>query len=140
MTIIYSRADGPKGNASGVFIAGYLIQALIVVRDPNYPAPVWQGFLCVIAVTLICVLVNIWGERQLPGMQNATMCLYITAFLATVVVLWDLGPRIDAKTALLDFTDEGGWSTIGLALMVSQSDRLYQSRRAIGSAVSRDVR
>lgn len=103
-----------------MFIAGYLIQSLVIVRDPEYPAPVWQGFLMVIAVVIICIVMNIWAEHLLPAIQNATMVLHVAGFIATVSVFWALGPKVDARTALLDFTDEGGWSTMGLALMIGQ--------------------
>ncbi|KAK4550236.1 hypothetical protein LTR36_003203 [Oleoguttula mirabilis] len=108
------------GNASGMFLAGYMVQSLAVLRNPSYAAPVWQGFLLVIAVVLISTVFNIWAERLLPALQNLTMCLHVAAFIATVSVFWALGPRIDARTALLDFTDDGGWTSMGLALMVGQ--------------------
>lgn len=108
------------GNASGFFLAGYMAQFLVILHSPSYTAPVWEGFLLVIAVVLLCTAVNIWGERFLPVMQNVAMGLHAAAFAATGGLFWALGPRIGARTAVVEFTNQGGWGSMGLALMVGQ--------------------
>jgi len=113
------------GNASGAFLVGTLIQGLLVIKDPNYAAPAWQGFLLVIPGVIFCLAVNIWATQYLPTMQNITMFIHIFGFVAIVVVLWVLGPHVDANTALLTFTNEGGWQTTGLALMVGQISSVF---------------
>ncbi|KAK4981589.1 hypothetical protein LTR66_009861 [Elasticomyces elasticus] len=48
------------------------------------------------------------------------MALHVIGFCAIMVVLWVLAPHVPASTALLEFTNAGGWSSTGLALMVGQ--------------------
>jgi len=58
-------------------------------------------------------------------MQNMFMPVYVVVFIATVAVMWALCPHVDASTALLEFTNEGGWSSTGLALMVGQISAIF---------------
>lgn len=58
-------------------------------------------------------------------MQNAFMPVYVASFIATIAVMWALCPHVDAHTALMDFKDEGGWSSMGLALMVGQISAIF---------------
>ena len=114
-----------SGNASGMFIQGLLIQSLIGIRNPDYAAPAWQGWLLVVASTGVCCFVNIFAEKILPQLQYAAMVFHVGGFIATVAVLWALAPHVDARTALLTFDNQGGWSTTGLALMVGQLSTVF---------------
>jgi len=113
------------GNASGLFLCGSVVQSLIAIKNPDYTEPAWQCWLLVVAMTAICVFFNIWGEPILPHMQNAFMPVYIIAFIATIAVMWALVPHVDARTALIEITNEGGWSSNGLALMVAQISAIF---------------
>lgn len=107
-------------NASGIVLQGVMIQSLIVMRNDNYAAPAWQGWLLVVAVAAVCVFCNIYLEKILPQINNAAMYVHVGGFIATIAVLWALAPHVSAKEALLTFENEGGWSSTGLALMVGQ--------------------
>ena len=113
------------GNASGLYLCAILIQSLIGIKDTSYGFAAWQGWLLVIAVTGICVGFNIWGEPILPHLENAFMPVYVAAFIATIAVMWALCPHVDAHTALMEVTNEGGWSSIGLSLMVGQISAIF---------------
>ncbi|KAK3069571.1 hypothetical protein LTR53_011981 [Teratosphaeriaceae sp. CCFEE 6253] len=113
------------GNASGLFLCANIIQSLMAIKNPSYAEPAWQGWLLVIAVTLICVVFNIWAEPILPHMQNLFMPIYVAAFIATIAVMWALCPHVDAHTALVEVTNSGGWSSNGLALMVGQISAIF---------------
>ncbi|KAK4997767.1 hypothetical protein LTR28_013877, partial [Elasticomyces elasticus] len=108
------------GNASGGFMAGILIQALIALENSDYSWANWQGTLLVFPVMIICAACNIYFAHALPIMQNVIMALHVIGFCAIIVVLWVLAPHVPASTALLEFTNAGGWSSTGLALMVGQ--------------------
>ncbi len=120
-----SALSWQAGNASGLFLCAKLIQALIAIGNPAYAAPAWQGWLLVVAVTLICVFFNIFAEPLLPHMQNLLLPVYVGAFIATVAVMCALCPHVDAYTALIEITNEGGWSSSGLALMVGQISAIF---------------
>ncbi|TKA83850.1 hypothetical protein B0A55_00119 [Friedmanniomyces simplex] len=120
-----SALSWQAGNASGLFLCANLIQSLIAIKSPAYAEPAWQGWLLVVAVTLICVLFNIFGEPMLPHMQNLFLPVYVATFVATIAVMWALCPHVDAYTALVEVTNEGGWSSTGLALMVGQISAIF---------------
>jgi choline transport protein len=46
------------------------------------------------------------------------LILHILGFFAIVITLWVMAPRADGHTALLDFTNYGGWSSDGLSAMI----------------------
>ncbi|KAK4990846.1 hypothetical protein LTR50_002213 [Elasticomyces elasticus] len=96
------------GNASGGFMAGILIQALIALKNPDYSWANWQGTLLVFPVMIICAACNIYFAHALPIMQNVIVALHVIGFCAIIVVLWVLAPHVPASTALLEFTNAGG--------------------------------
>lgn len=53
-------------------------------------------------------------------MQSVLIVLHIFGFLGLVITLWVSGPRISAYDALLNFENEGGWASMGVAVMVGQ--------------------
>lgn len=108
------------GNASGFFLAGTIIQSLAMINYPEYDAPNWQSTMCVLAVVVISGIFNIWLSNFFPLLNNISMVLHVTGFVAVVVVLWVLAPHAPAHEVLLNFTNEGGWSSIGLSLMIGQ--------------------
>ena len=47
-------------------------------------------------------------------MQKIFMPVYVAVCLVTIGVMAAMCPHVDAKTALLTFDNEGGWSSMGL--------------------------
>jgi hypothetical protein len=97
-----------------------MIQTLVSVGDPSYTLPAWQTWLLTLGVAILCCASNLFFEKWFARLQYVAMFLHVAGLLATVAVLWSLGPRISAKEALLDFSNLGGWSSTGLAVMVGQ--------------------
>ena len=113
------------GNASGSFLTGTIIQALLGVNNPNYVPHDWQGTLFVFAMVLVVFCFNVWGARLWPQIQNGLMILHVLGFLVVIIVLWVMAPHQSAKAVFTDFTNEGGWPSIGLSLMVGQITGIY---------------
>lgn len=61
----------------------------------------------------------------MPLLQNLMLIVHIFGFLTIIVVLWCLSPRNTAATVFTHFTNDGGWSTMGLSLMVGQISAIY---------------
>jgi choline transport protein len=120
-----STLSWQAGTASGPFLVGTLIQSSAVVMYPDYSPTNWQGTLMVIAVTILVWVLNIWGAKVMPVFQNIMLVVHIFGFLAIIVVLWVLSPRATAEVTFTQFTNSGGWSTTGLALMVGQLSAIY---------------
>lgn len=49
----------------------------------------------------------------------------MTLFLVTMVILWVKSPHVSAEAVFTQFTNEGGWSTMGLSLMVGQITAIF---------------
>ncbi|PVH94290.1 amino acid permease 2 [Periconia macrospinosa] len=120
-----STLSWQAGTASGPFLVGTLIQACAIVIYPSYEPTNWQGTLMVIAVTFVVGWLNIWGARIMPIFQNIMLVVHVFGFLAIIIVLWVLSPRASTKTTFTEFKNDGGWSNMGLALMVGQISAVY---------------
>lgn len=92
---------------------------------PDYAPTNWQGTLMVIAVTIVVWVLNVWGAKLMPLFQNIMLVIHVFGFLAVIIVLWVLSPRASAKVTFTQFSNGGGWNSIGLALMVGQLSAIY---------------
>ena len=115
-----STLSWQAGNASGSFLTGTIIQGLITVNNPNYVATNWQGTLFVFAMVSIVFVSNVWGARAVPGTQPFMLVLHVGGLLAIIITLLVKAEKTPAKVVFTEFTNEGGWSTMGLSLMVGQ--------------------
>ena len=113
------------GTASGPFLVGTLIQALIQVNDVNYVWENWHGTLLVIGITFLVFASNVWGARGMPMAQNLMLIVHVFGFISIIVVFWVLAPHNDSRTVFTSFTNSGGWGSMGLALMVGQISAIY---------------
>lgn len=120
-----STLSWQAGNASGSFLTGTIIQALLVVNYPDYEPKRWQGTLLVFAMVIVLCVVNIWASNIWAQIQNGLLILHIVVFLAVIITLWVLAPHQSAKAVFTEFTNSGGWPTMGLSLMVGQITALY---------------
>jgi amino acid transporter len=120
-----STLSWQAGNASGSFLTGTIIQALLTINYPDYVPKNWQGTLFVFAMVLILYIVNIWGAQIWPKIQNGLMVLHVLAFLVVIIVLWVMAPHQSAEAVFTGFTNSGGWPTMGLSLMVGQITAIY---------------
>ncbi|CAE7187628.1 Amino acid permease 2 [Pyrenophora teres f. teres] len=120
-----STLSWQAGTASGPFLVGTLIQSSVVIMYPDYSPTNWQGTLMVIAVTILVWALNIWGSKFMPLFQNVMLVVHVFGFLAIIIVFWVLSPRATAEVTFTHFTNEGNWSSTGLALMVGQVSAIY---------------
>ncbi|KAH7021801.1 amino acid permease 2 [Macrophomina phaseolina] len=120
-----STMSWQAGTASGPFLVGTLIQGCAIVAYPDYEPTNWQGTLMVIAVAIIVWVFNVYGAHAMPLLQNLMLIVHVLGFLTIIIVLWVLSPRNTAEAVFTHFTNDGGWSTMGLSLMVGQISAIY---------------
>ncbi|KAI8937661.1 hypothetical protein NX059_005363 [Plenodomus lindquistii] len=118
------------GNAADCFLTGTMAQALLVINDSGYEPVRWQGTLFVFAMVLVVYIMNIWGHDLWPRVQNSLMILHVLAFFAVISTLWCLAPHRSARAVFTEFSNDGGWSGIGLSVMIGQISAIYS---ALGS-------
>lgn len=115
------------GSASGSFLTGTIIQGLISIQNPNYTAENWQGTLFVFAMILIIYIFNVYASNLMPILNNLLMILHILSWAAIVIVLWTMAPHQSAKTVFMQWENLGGWSSMGLSVMIGQISAIYAS-------------
>jgi amino acid transporter len=122
-----SALSWQAGNASGSFLTGSMIQALIIINNPNYDPTNWQETLLIFANVVVLFSANVFGAKRLPLGQNLLLVLHCAGFLVVIIVLWVMAPHNSAHTVFTQFTNEGGWSSIGVSLMIGQITAIYSS-------------
>lgn len=112
-------AAGWQGSvASGTYLCGGLVQALIQLTVPSYAPTGWQGTLLSLAVMAACVFVAVFLNGLLPKIEIAILVLHVTAFVAILVTLASMGEHGDARSVFATFANDGMWPTQGLAVFV----------------------
>lgn len=104
--------------ASSSFIAGTQIQGLVVLNYPNYDPKPWHGTLLTVAVAGFSVLFNTFLARKLPLIEALVLIIHVFAFFGILVTLWVLSPAADAKAVFTEFSDGGGWGSLGGSTLV----------------------
>lgn len=113
------------GLASITFIAGTLIQGLIVLNVESYVFERWHGTLLVIAIVAFAVLFNTLLAKRLPMIEGMVLILHLAGFFGVLIPLWVLAPRNSAAAVFTQFENLGGWSTQGLSFMVGLLTSVY---------------
>ncbi|PLB48531.1 amino acid transporter [Aspergillus steynii IBT 23096] len=103
------------------FLAGTIIQGLIVLNNENYDFQRWHGTMLVIAITLFSILFNTFLAKKLPFVEVIILILHVCGLFAIMIPLWVLGPRRSAKQVFTEFNDGGEWGSNGVATLVGFS-------------------
>ncbi|KAJ5089554.1 hypothetical protein N7532_008238 [Penicillium argentinense] len=122
------------GSASGSFLTGTIIQGLISVRNPDYEPQNWQGTLFVFAMVLIIYMFNVYAAEAMPIMNNLLMILHVLSWAVILIVLWAMAPHQPPSAVFsTQWKNMGGWSTMGLSVMIGQISAIYGSLNQQGS-------
>ncbi|KAL8875393.1 MAG: hypothetical protein Q9205_003305 [Flavoplaca limonia] len=112
-------AIGWQGAIVGLsFVAGTIVQGLITLNNPSYEPQPWHGTLLVIAAVAIAIGVNVFLSKILPLAEIPILILHVVGLFAIIIPLLVMAPKNDARTALLEVTNGGGWSTTGTSFMI----------------------
>jgi amino acid transporter len=102
-----------------------MIQGLLILNDASYVPHRWHGTLLAIAISAIATFFNTYGAKHLPTLEGIILILHIFGFFAILIPLWVLAPRNTADVVFTQFTNGGGWSSIGLACLVGMISPIY---------------
>lgn len=100
------------------FLAGTIIQGLLVLNLPEYIPQRWHGTMLVIAISAFSIIFNTFLAKKLPLVEALLLLLHIIGIIAIIVPLVVLAPRSSAEVVFTKFNNGGGWSTAGVAVMV----------------------
>jgi choline transport protein len=119
--------------ASAAFLAGGMIQGLLVLNHPTYSFERWHGTLLFYAVIVCSLFVNTYLARLLPRIESVVLILHIIGFFCIIIPLTYLAPHHTAKEVFATFANEGGWSTTGLSFFIGLTTSMFafigESRR-----------
>ena len=79
----------------------------------------------VIACILIVGAINIFGSKLIPRLQNLIFALHIMAYICFIVPIWVNAPKASAKQVFTEFSNTGGWSSMGFAVLAGQLSGIY---------------
>ena len=113
------------GTCSGMFLLGVQVQGLIALTHESYTPQAWQGYLFVILMVSIGLALNTWAAKQLPLIEGIILVFHIFGWATVLIVLWILSPKNTAHEVFTSFQNEGGWSSIGLSMLVGQVTSIY---------------
>lgn len=103
------------------YLAGTIIQGLVVLNNPDYDFQRWHGTLLVIAITMFSIIFNTFLAKRLPFVEVLILILHVCGLFAIIIPLWVLGPRRSAKQVFTEFNNGGAWDSAGTATLVGFS-------------------
>ena len=107
--------------ASLAFLTGTAIQGAAVLGNSSYDPRPWQGTLIVWASLLCALLANMAGGKVLPRAETLTLVVHVLGFFGIMIPLAYMSEHKSAEEVFLQFSNEGGFATQGLAWFVGMS-------------------
>jgi choline transport protein len=99
---------------------------MILVNNEDYPFPNWQGTLLACAAMVVAYIGNVYGSRILPYWQIPVFIIHILAYFAFIIPIWVKAPAATHSQVWNDFSNNGGWSSVGLSIMIGQLSGIGQ--------------
>jgi choline transport protein len=90
---------------------------IIALFHPSYVIQTWHVTVGCIGLTALGVVAN-YAIHAFRLLESLILFISIAGFIAYVVVLLVLGPRVDVYDTFFDFQDTQGWGSKGLAALV----------------------
>ncbi|KAI7186116.1 amino acid transporter [Hortaea werneckii] len=104
--------------ATTAYGAGNVILQMGAISYPSYVPTKWHATLMTMGVTMLSVFFNTLGARHLPLFESLILILHIVGFLAVIITLGVLAPKAPAEQVFTEFSNFGGWTSIGGACVV----------------------
>lgn len=111
-----------------------MIQSLISNDNASYDWTNLRSTLIGFPVILIVYLLNVYAAHKMPLLQNMMLILYVFGFIVIMVTMLVLSPRIEFGDVFTQFSNTGGYSTMGLSLMVGQLTPIFAFLCTSGSS------
>lgn len=104
--------------AGTAYVAGTLVQGLLILNHPDYDYQRWHGTLLFYAVVAFSLFFNTYLGRLLPQIESMMLFFHILGFFGILIPLVYLAPHQSAKEVFTTFYNGGDWSTSGLSFFV----------------------
>jgi choline transport protein len=101
------------------YVAGTMIQGLLILNYPDYNFQNWHGTLLFYAVLFFSLFVNTYLGRLLPQIESLLLFFHILGFFAILIPIVYLAPAHQPASVVFGtFINNGEWSSIPLAIFV----------------------
>lgn len=104
----------------GVFLAGSMIQTIILINNENYGFDNWHGTLLAFLAIIVAYVGTIYGAKFLPSWQNAVFAIHVLAYFAWFIPVWVTAPKATHRQVWTEFANYGGFSNMTLAVLIGQ--------------------
>ena len=104
--------------AGTAYVAGTLVQGLLILNYPSYNYQRWHGTLLFYAVIGFSLFVNTYLGRLLPQIESAALFFHILGFFGILIPLVYLAPHQSAEEVFTTFLNLGDWNTTALSFFV----------------------
>ncbi|KAF2088825.1 amino acid transporter [Saccharata proteae CBS 121410] len=112
--------------ASSVFVCATLVEVCAEVIQPDFGFSNWQYTLLMLGFLVITIGFNTVGARGLPALETVSLFGHIIGFLITVIICWAMcRPLNTGSDVFATFVNNGGWSNMGTACLISQVTVMY---------------
>jgi amino acid transporter len=111
--------------ASICFLCGTTIQAFLYLNHPTYVGQRWHGTLLTFAIAVVSTFVNTYTAGYLPSLERLILIFHIFGFIATLIPLWVLAGRTPADVVFTQFSNAGGWPSLGLSVVIGQVGPIF---------------
>ena len=127
--------------AAASYLTGTAIQGIIVLTSPSYNPKGWHGTLLTWAVAICSFGINACVSSVLAKIEILVMILHVIVFVAVLVPLVYLSPRVSPQQVFTVFTNAGGWSTQSLSFFVGIVGTVFAFLGADGAVhISEEVK
>lgn len=108
-------------SATGTYLGGTIIQAIVALNYPDYVPERWQATLMLYAVLLLTLLVNTFLVKWLPSLEGLILMLHIVGFFATLIPIVHLAPISSVDFVFKTFSNTSGYKSSGLSWLIGQA-------------------
>jgi hypothetical protein len=95
-----------------------LIEALVILNNPNFVPLPYHSTLLIIAVAAVSILFNTFLAKKLPLVEGILLLIHVCGFFAIIIPLWTLAPRASPYDVFTTFSNGGGWNSQGTSTLV----------------------
>lgn len=106
--------------AGGAYTSSTLIFELVALNNPDFVYSRWQITLLMVGIGIIGTIFNTFGAKRLPLLEGIILCIHIFGFFCIIVPLWVMAPKASPRAVFTEFSNFGGWPSIGTACIVGQ--------------------
>ena len=104
--------------AGTAYVAGTLVQGLLILNYPGYDYQRWHGTLLFYAMLAFALFINTYLGRLLPQIEIVMFLFHILGFFGILIPLVHLAPHQPASEVFTTFLNLGDWDSTTLSFFV----------------------